>query len=152
SGSRFDEAIRRLASAPCVNSGPESAATARIQCLSDVMRIVDCFAVAVVLLAVLSNPSAAQTAADPLRLGFECQHGAEDTFRFTIQNLDRDATTLVIGSILGNDQKYIPGRLILEVRHPGEPEVSLTYVDSTVPGVAGRIDPWVIGLPANATY
>jgi hypothetical protein len=107
--------------------------------------------VAAVLYVLVAFPVAAQTT-DPLRLGLECLQAHELKFRFTIQNISKASTAAVIGSILGNDKRYLPGWLDLIVRRAGFPDVRLKYFDPTVPGVAGRLDLWLIQLPPDASY
>jgi hypothetical protein len=108
--------------------------------------------IAVAVLNVLVGGPAASQTGDPLRLAFECRQASELKFRFTIHNISPAPAAVVIGTILANDKKYLPDRLELTVRRPGVSEVNLTYVDPTVPGVAGRLDPWLIALPPDASY
>jgi hypothetical protein len=68
-----------------------------------------------------------------------------------MQNVSATPTAVVIGTILANDKSYIP-TLELTVRRAGIPDVTLTYVDPITAGVGGRLDPWLIALPADASY
>ena len=88
----------------------------------------------------------------PLRLLLACSKASELTIRFTIHNVSATPTAAVIGTILGNDKKYLPAHLKLTVRRAGVPDVTLTYIDTTVAFVAGRLDPWLIALPPDASY
>lgn len=105
-----------------------------------------------VLCAGFTIPAAAQTTPDPLRLSLECQQTAELMFRFTIQNVSPAPTAAVIGIIVGNDQKYWLNSLSLTVKRAGLPDTELKYVDPSVATIAGRVDPWLIALPAGASY
>jgi hypothetical protein len=100
----------------------------------------------------LAQPTAAQTTGDPLRLLFECRQASELAFRVTIQNVSAAPAAAVIGRILANDKKYLPDQLELTVRRAGVPEIKLKYIDPTQTGVAGRLDPWLIALPPDASY
>src|SRR5262245_17565773 len=86
----------------------------------------------------------------PLRLVLACSQRSELTFRFTIHNVSPTPTAVVIGTILENDKKYLPIGLELTVRRAGIPDVELNYVDPMV--VGGRLDPWLIALPPDASY
>ena len=90
--------------------------------------------------------------ADPLRLVLACSQQSELTLRFTIRNVRVAPTAVVIGTILGNDQKYLPDSLMMTVRRAGVPDTKLTYVDRSVAVIAGRLDPWLIPLPPSASY
>ena len=105
-----------------------------------------------VLYAGFTIPTAAQMPPGPLRLSLACQQTHELAFRFAIQNVSTEPAAAVIGIILGNDRKYLPGPLSLTVRRAGVPDVHLQYVDLSVAAIAGRIDPWLITLPAGASY
>jgi hypothetical protein len=109
-----------------------------------------CAIITALLVASASTMQHAQTA--PLRLLLACSQASELMFRFTIQNVSATPTAAVIGTILANDKKYLPARLKLTVRRAGAPDVNLTYVDTTVPGVFGRLDPWLVALPPDASY
>ena len=95
--------------------------------------------------------AAAQTPGAPLRLSLECQQKPELAFRYTIHNVSNHPAAAVIGIVLANDKKYLPGPLHLTVRRAGMPDVDLTYVDPTG-AIAGRLDPWLVTLPASASY
>ena len=109
-----------------------------------------CVILTALLVASASTLQHAPTA--PLRLFLACSQAPELTFRFTIQNVGTTPTAAVIGTILGNDKKYRPARLTLTVRRAGVPDGTLPYIDPTGAFVAGRLDPWLITLPADASY
>ena len=109
-------------------------------------------AILTVLLAVFATTVAAQVPAQagPLRLVLECSQASELTFRFTVQNVSAAPTAAVIGTILGNDQKYLPDHLEMTVRRAGVSDTNLKYSVGGV--VGGRLDPWLVALPAGASY
>jgi hypothetical protein len=107
-----------------------------------------CVILTALLVASGSTVQHGQTA--PLRLVLACSQASELTVRFTIQNVSATPTAVVIGTILANDKKYLPVGLELTVRRAGIPDVTLTYVDPMV--VGGRLDPWLIALPPDASY
>ncbi len=74
------------------------------------------------------------------------------TFRLTIQNVGTTPTAVVIGLILGNDKTYLPGEIRFTLRRPGAADMNFYYFDASVPGVAGRIDPWLIPCPRQPSY
>jgi len=94
----------------------------------------------------------AQTAELPLRLTLGCERASELVFRFILENVSTEPTAAVIGTILGNDKKYLPGPLGFTLRRAGEADVNFDWFDPSVVGISGRIDPWVIPLPAGASY
>jgi hypothetical protein len=94
--------------------------------------------------------STAEAQIDPLRLVVACT--PDLTFQFTIQNVGTAPTAVVIGSILGNDKKYLPGKIRFTLRRPGAADTNFDYFDPSVPRVTGQIDPWLIPLPPSASY
>jgi hypothetical protein len=103
----------------------------------------------------LAGFSGGVAAAQPdvlLRLGIACTQGPELALRLTIENGGQAPVPVVLGGILGYHKKYLPGSIRLVVRRNGSPERLLDYVDPTTPGVAGRVDPWLVPLPAGASY
>jgi hypothetical protein len=105
-----------------------------------------------VLCAGLPIPASGQTNRQPLKLSLECQQKPEPMFRLSIKNVSTVPAAAVIGIVLGNDKHYMLTSLSLAVRRPGIADMILEYVDPSVPAVAGRIDPWLITLPAGASY
>ncbi len=103
-----------------------------------------------VLFAASSTTAQAQTEA--LRLALACSQASELMFRFTLENVGSEPTAVVIGSILGNDKKYLPNGLQFTLRRSGVPDTEFDWFDPSVPGVAGRIDPWLVPLPVDASY
>jgi hypothetical protein len=58
----------------------------------------------------------------------------------------------VIGIILGNDRKYLPEHVGFTLKRTGEADVNFDWFDPSVPGIAGRVDSWLIPLPSRAKY
>ena len=101
-------------------------------------------------LAAWTTTAHARTA--PLRLALACSRPAGSPFRLTIQNIDNTPTAVVIGSVLGNDRKYLPRGLQFTLRRDGMADTEVDWFDPSVAGVAGRIDPWLVPLPAGTSY
>jgi hypothetical protein len=102
------------------------------------------------LLAAFTTTAHAQTEAP--RLVLACSRSATSTFRLTMQNVGNTPTAVVIGSILGNDKKYVPEGLQFTLRRDGTADTDVDWFDPSVAGVGGRIDPWLVPLPAGASY
>src|SRR5690606_16099033 len=56
-----------------------------------------------------------------------------------------------MGFILGNGRKYLANELAVEVRGANV-HTQYNYTDPSVPGIAGRVDPWVVELPAGSSF
>jgi hypothetical protein len=68
-----------------------------------------------------------------------------------IHNSDQGDTAVLLGIALANGRLYLPRELVVELRRNGNPAVEeLVYRGSG--GIAGRIDHWVVTLPARATF
>ena len=64
------------------------------------------------------------------------------------QNL-RSASSVVVGFILGNGER-LADAVSLTFQAPGKAEVeTYTYSHPRHPGVAGRVDPWLVEVPAR---
>jgi len=96
--------------------------------------------------------AAGAAAAEPLRLELRCVDAPALRFRMTIRNVGGEPTAVVIGSILGNDRTYVVGPLRFMLQRPGAGDDSVEFSDPPIAGVAGRLDPWLIPLPAGASY
>jgi len=94
----------------------------------------------------------AQSGSDPLQLTLECERAPELTFRLTVRNIGSAPTAAVVGSILGNDRQYLLGSLAFVLSRDGSADTYFDYVDPTVAAVGGRVDPWLVTLPAAASY
>ena len=94
----------------------------------------------------------AQVGTDPLRITLACERASDFTFRLTVHNVSTAPTVAVIGTILGNDKKYLLGSVRFTLTRPGAADTNFDYVDPTVAVVGGRIDPWLVPLPEGASY
>jgi hypothetical protein len=105
------------------------------------------------LCATFGTAAYAQTGTDPLRLTLDCEQARALKFRVTLHNMSVVPTAAVVGTIIGNDKWYVPDHLELTVRRPGDSDTHLHYFDPTVPAaIAGRLDAWLITLPAAGSY
>jgi hypothetical protein len=93
-----------------------------------------------------------QTPTDQLLLTLACERPSDLTFRLTLHNVSTVSTAAVIGTILANDKKYLLGRVAFTVTRAGVADSTFDFFDPSVPTVAGRVDPWLIPLPAGASY
>jgi hypothetical protein len=105
-----------------------------------------------IVFAAVAVGAAAQTNSEPLRLVLGCEEASTPTFRLTVHNVSDAPAAAVIGMILGNDKKYVPGPLSFTVSRPGVADINFDYFDPSVVAIAGRIDPWLIMLPPGAAY
>lgn len=69
----------------------------------------------------------------------------------TIRNTGQSDTAVYLGTALANGRWYEPASLTIELTRTGrsEPE-DLVYLGMR--GIAGRIDPWIVTLPARAAF
>jgi hypothetical protein len=104
---------------------------------------------ALVVMAGGSSIWAAQEQSSPFRLTLSCSRTDEVVFRFTLQNVSADPNAAIIGMILGNDKKFLAEGFLLRLLGSG---TELHFVDVSVPGIAGRVDPWLVMLPPGAAY
>jgi len=94
----------------------------------------------------------AQSQDQTLALDFRCDRRLDSLeFTIAIHNGGSTDTSLVIGGILGNGRKYLASALAVEVRGTNG-FTRYAYSDPSVPGIAGRLDPWVVGLPVRSAF
>jgi hypothetical protein len=105
----------------------------------------------VLLLAGLPASGAQSHAVQP-DLILACQKASTLTFDLTLQNTAPVPTAAIIGTILGNDRKYLPDQVDFTISRPGAADVNFHYFDPSAPAVGGRLDPWLIQLPPGASY
>jgi len=94
----------------------------------------------------------AQAGPNPLQLTLACERASDFTFRLTFQNVGAAPTAAIIGSVLGNDRKYLVGSLGFTLSRAGAADTNFDYFDPTVVGVGGRVDQWLVPLPVGASY
>jgi hypothetical protein len=99
-----------------------------------------------------ASDSRAQSQVAQPDLLLTCQSESTLTFGLTLQNTAAAPTAAIIGTILANDKKYLPGQIDFTISRPGVADIDFRYFDPSVPGVAGRLDPWLIQLPPGASY
>lgn len=69
----------------------------------------------------------------------------------TLRNAGASDTAILLGRMLSNGQRYEPRELVVELTRSGRAEPE-DLVFRGVSGVAGRIDHWVVPLPARAAF
>src|ERR1700722_1281696 len=94
----------------------------------------------------------AQIPTDQLLLTLACEGPSDLTFRLILQNTSAVPTAAVIGTILANDKRYLLGRVAFTVTRAGVADTAFDVFDPSVSTIAGRVDPWLIPLPAGASY
>jgi len=105
------------------------------------------------LSALAVHEASGQTNPAPLRLVLACDEASIPTFRLTIQNVSAAPTAAIIGTVIANDRWYVLQHVSFTLSRRGDPDVSFEYSDPSMPAaIAGRLDPWVIQLPAGASY
>jgi hypothetical protein len=107
--------------------------------------------VVLVLLMALAPASDAQSQAPKPDLVLACRKTSTLTFDLTLQNTASVPTAAIIGTILGNDRKYLPDQVDFTISRPGAADVNFHYFDPSAPAVGGRLDPWLIQLPPGAS-
>jgi hypothetical protein len=101
---------------------------------------------------VLCVPVRAQTA--QIAVEVQC-HTSADTvgLRVTLRNVGLTDTAVVLGNSIGNGNRYLADSLALDVKLGESAAVEkFEYFDPSVPGVAGRVDPWIVPLPAVSEF
>ena len=102
---------------------------------------------------VLSVPARAEIPRVAVEL--ECHASADAVdLRITLPNVGATDTAVVLGNSIGNGSRYFADSLALDVKRNGSsaPE-RFQYSDPSGPAaVAGRVDPWIVPLPAASKY
>jgi len=92
--------------------------------------------------------------APQIALELKC-HASPDAvgLRVTLRNVGLTDTAVVLGLSIGNGNRYLANSLALDVKLDENAVVEkFEYSDPSVPGVAGRVDPWIVPLPAASEY
>ena len=78
---------------------------------------------------------------------------APDEIQLTVANRGDADTAILFGEVLANGGTYLP-RITLNVTRRAIPEpLTFAYHPVSLPGVvAGRIDPWILPLPAKGRF
>ena len=109
-------------------------------------------AIAVACVSGAGTPVLGQASSSAVQVELGCQQRSGETnLRITLRNRDSVDTAVVLGSILANGAKYLADNLALDVR-TGSDLTRYRYGDPSVPVVAGRLDPWVVYLPAASEF
>jgi len=87
-----------------------------------------------------------------VRLTLDCAQQAGLKFRFTVATVGSLGTNLLIGYVVGNNRWHVPSQLKFTVHRPGVADTNFDWFDPSVPGVAGRVDPWIVQLSAGALF
>jgi len=72
-------------------------------------------------------------------------------FNVVIQNVDEKDLNVLLGFSLNNMRAHYPQSLTMIVRRPGEKVRELVYTNHQG-GIGGRVDPFLVPLPAGASY
>ena len=85
-----------------------------------------------------------------LSLLLNCGPRPEDV-RLSILNPTQADTAVLLGIALANGRWYLPRELVVELRRNGSSDVEELVYRGPV-NIAGRIDHWVLALPAEAAF
>lgn len=97
---------------------------------------------------------AAQTEEAVVQLEIQCtaQESVIDLI-ITVRNSGTKDTAIVLGEARGNGQVYLPSALYAVVNMTGDAkEHNLFYFNRAHAFVAGRVDPWIVPLPATSSF
>lgn len=83
---------------------------------------------------------------DGLRLGI---HLAKDRVSVALENVDPNDLVLNVGLMLGNGRKQLPTAIKLRLTDTAG---NTRVLERNVGGIAGRVDPFVVPLPAGGRY
>ncbi len=101
-------------------------------------------------------PQASGQSAHGLRLGISVSPGnlsrAAAEFSLALENTGDADFVLNLGSMLANGKVMFPEAIRLILTDPGGNTRELAFFDRRYPGVAGRVDPFVVPLRAGSTY
>jgi hypothetical protein len=101
-----------------------------------------------VALALSQNPAPKPT---DLTLSVGCSQRVNEVV-LTIRNPGTTDTAVLLGYALGNGQRYLPRELIVEIKRDGNADFEQLLYNGTPSGIAGRIDHWIVTLPASASF
>ena len=69
----------------------------------------------------------------------------------TIQNPSDANTAVLLGYALGNGRSYLPRELVVEIKRPQDSDFERLLHEGPT-GIVGRIDHWIVTLPARAHF
>lgn len=73
-------------------------------------------------------------------------------FEVRIENVDEQDTVLNLGAMLANGKALLPDAIRLTLIDPGGRSRELHFSDRRFPGIAGRVDDYVVPLRAGSAY
>lgn len=100
-----------------------------------------------------SQPTAPAT--DGLRLSIEVtetQHPDAVVFRVSIENVGEDDALLNLGEMLGNGNVLLPDAIRLTLTDSAGESRELRFSDREHPGVAGRVDDYILPLRSGSVH
>jgi len=105
---------------------------------------------ALLVAAALLQITGAHAQPQPITLTAACSDAG---MTLTIRNAGPDDTAVMIGTVLANGRKYLIGELKLSATFPDGHVSGYTYSPPDYPAaIGGRLDPWMLTLPAGASY
>jgi hypothetical protein len=87
-----------------------------------------------------------------IELAVQCQGSSlgATQLRITLRNAGSVGTAIVIGSSIGNGQRYVADFVALDVKRDSNSAVEEFRPD--LGRIAGRVDPWIVTLPAMSEF
>lgn len=73
-------------------------------------------------------------------------------FEVTIRNVGEEDVSLNLGSMLANGKTQLPGKIHLQLKDGTGQTRELDFSDRRHPGVAGRVDDYVVPLRSGSSY
>jgi hypothetical protein len=101
------------------------------------------------LLFAIAAPALSQ--AHELELNMQCLRSDDAVaLRVTLRNVGSTDTAVVLGTSIGNGQRYVADSLVLEFkRSQGDDAEGFR---PTLGAIAGRVDPWIVTIPAVSEF
>jgi hypothetical protein len=104
------------------------------------------------LLALAFGPVAFGEPTQP-ELKIQCQMSAgSPILRISLLNESTSDTAIVIGMSIGNGRWYVADSVVVEVKRAHDGPVEIFRPGGGPPAIAGRVDPWIVPLPAGSEF
>lgn len=88
-----------------------------------------------------------------VELGLQCIASANvPELRISLKNTGTGDANVVLGITLGNGRTYHAAALFLEAKRRDGDAVESFQIADSMPRVAGRLDPWIVPLPAGSEF
>ena len=91
-----------------------------------------------------------------LRIGISASSGTLSAtggdFRIALENIGSSDFVVNLGFMIGNGKVMFPRAVRLSLVGPGGDTQNLEFLDRGYPGVAGRMDDFIVALRAGSTY